>query len=998
MKKLLSSKEIKWEDVVATLLALFALIFLFLRNVKLEDLTLQDEAVSVGYLATAYGTDVTQETDEAPMTGSLLYIDGGKSRVVGLKNGKADFIVNAGGKNFYQAEDLCVDESDGSFYVSSVDWDGSGYLLASERILHYDANGKLLDQAYIEEYEPKDEINRHRIFDLRFESGALSFIRADDKGITLCAIRDDLLITIASYPYPDAWIYFQNFAHTRNGAIYGVQKQGQIIRFAGSGQKTVYQSPEGSSEVLFDVDVDEDGRVYFVDIYGGRICSVMSRGHSREVIGPADVLGEDNGGNGSVVSNIYANDATLATIYNDQVVLFNTNGKIALCESVFPKGPSFYLYFGTSLVAVLMVFFGALYLVLRLYFYFRLNQIRLSGMVISEIFFVVFTLALSFSIIYGVTEPFGYNYLSTITGNLKDMAIIGANRFDPDWLRGIKTAADFKNEDYNAMTSLMHAITTDKHDVTSRYGAEVDIIDPDGRGYSLSFTDDSIGTYYPLDAYTYEEIQKIYETGEASESEPTISAGGTFLFGRAPIVDENGKVVAVFAVAQDNYKVMEMFQSIISGVLISILLAVIAVIFLLNEGFVLLPEIREAKHGNVKATIGGHPVPLSVLRIMTFTVAFVLNMTSSFLSVYTSSFWSESLGIPQSLAGAIPLFANSILVAVSALFCPTLMNKLGFQKLTILGLLLAGCGDCLAGFSKAYAPIVMALLLNGAGFGILMNTISITIGMVDQDDRRQKGFAGYNAGFVAGINCGMIAGSFIAGVLEYNQVFFVTTALWVSQILLFAAAGKGIHTKKGDVWAEDRAELEKHGFPILGLLYVLIVAIPYSIIGSFQYYYIPILSDSLGYNEKYTSLLMLIFAICGILLGDRLTGIMWHRLKDKAVFSAYSLALIAWLIISSTNDLRIVAMAMVVLGISFAFGLNVIVETFLNQWFMKHIKEDTAMSVYNFATGIGQSFSSIVCGIILAAGMFYGMAAFACVCAALLVLALILFRQKGKLS
>lgn len=908
------------------------------------------------------------------------------------------FPQRGGEGSFYQAEDLCVDSSDHSFYVLSVDWDLSGYLLASERILHYDANGKYIETTYEESYQPSDEVNKHRLFDLRMYGDEISFVRADDTSVCLCKVKNGQVYWQKEYEFADAWVYLQNFAHDAADHVYGIDKRGRILSFEEESDSVFYESPENSGEVLYDLDITSDGEVVYVDIYHGRICRVDSKDSSTAILTQGTVTGKDNNGIGAEVSNVFCYENILATIYNGNAVFFTKDGTIIKQIDSFSKGTGMWIEHAIAIVIFMILLGCFVYAVFRVLFYFRVHRPVIAMSVVLEGLLIVYTVFLSAGIISGVSVPFQRSYFESTTGQLKDMALTGANRFEPKWLEGVQSAKDFMGEDYTNISNLMHAITTDNHDEDSRYGAEIDIIDSDGRAYALCYTDNSIGTYYPLDEWTKQEVQEIIDTGRATESEPTVSAGGTFLFGRAPIYDGD-KVVGVFAVAQDNFRVKESFDNVIRNITISILLALIAIIFLFNEGFTLAPQLRQ-KTRKDGPTIGGHPVPLYMLRIMAFTIAFVLNMTSSFLSVYTSSFWNESLGIPESLAGAIPLFANAILVAVSALFCPALLRKIGFRGLTAIGILCSASGDCLAGFSNRYVAIVLALFLNGAGFGILMNSISIAISMIDQSEHRQVGFAGYNAGYTAGSNSGMIFGSFLAGVLAYHQIFYVTTALWLAQMVLFVKVGKEIVSKenvrKESVGKESKVQKQKWQsvYPVKGFLYVLIISVPYAMIGSFQYYYIPILSEQLGYNEKYASLLMVIFAICGVLLGNRLSLYMWKQLKRKAIYFAVLLALAAWLIIAWTSDLRIIGAAMILLGVSFSFGLSVMVEAYLQIKQVQKLGEDTAMSVYNFATGIGQSFSSIVCGLILGAGMLFGMSIFAGICVVFLVVYWLFYRQE----
>lgn len=973
LKRIFGKNKISILDILSMFVLLAVLVVFFYLNEDFSYIFVKNEAVDMGYT-------VARINDN-----NLIFIDRGKGRVTGIQDGNISFIDLSGGSegSFYQAEDICIDESDGSYYILSVDWDESGYLLASERVLHYSPGGSYIETVYIEPYQPADEINRHKLFDIRFYNGNIEFIETNETSVVLKKVRNGEVIEEISYDYPDAWLYFQNFAHDEKGNIYGVDKRGFIYGFALNGNGIVYISPEEAKEVVFDVDIYKD-KLFYIDIYHGNICQVESGSESKVLLDQRAVTGVDNNGIGANISSLQCYDEGISTIYNDEILLLDGNGNITERMSNFSKGSNFYFKNALAIVASILNLICVLYIIVRIVCYIVICKPKFSFVALLELSLILFTLVLTGGVIYGVSVPFRNLYLSSATRQLRDMAIMGANRFAPEWLDGIDGEEDFMNVDYAEMTNLLQAITTKSHDPNSRYGAEVDIIDEDGRAYALCYTDSSIGTYYPLDEGTKMSIQEIYDYGYTTESEASLAAGGTFLFGRAPIY-RSDKIVGVLAIAQDNYRVMEMIQKNIVNILISVILGVIALIFLLNEGFALVPQIRNGRKLQDAATIGGKSVNLSALRILAFTISFVLNMTSSFLSVYTSSFWSESLGFSVSLAGAIPLFANAILVAVSSLFCPKLLMILGFQKLALLGLLLSAAGDFLAGLSRGYAQIVLALLLNGAGFGILLNSISITIGTVEQDDKRQGGYVGLNAGCVAGINSGMIFGSYVASALAYNKVFFVTTSLWVLQLLLFFKLGKEVPVGSTDEVVKDRRR-KITNYPSKGIMYLVCMSIPFAIIGSFQYFYIPILSESLGYNEKYASLLMVIFAICGVIFGNILTIYMWERLERRAILVAFALAFISWLLISWTGDLRIIGVGMVILGISFSFGLNMLVNGYLGIKGMDSVGEDTAMSVYYFATGIGQSFSSIICGLILTVGMMEGMTTFVCICIGLLII------------
>lgn len=983
LKRIFCSNKVTALDMFAALILLLSLLIRFITGVGFNDLLQKEAVVDIGYLAN--GTDA----------GNFYYIDSGKGRVTGIRNNGVEFILTSGSdiSDFYQAEDLCIDPRDNSFYVATVDWDSSGFLLGSERILHYSASGRYIKTVYEVLYQPTDEINKHRIFDIRFMDGKLSFVRADDKQVSFCVIENGEIISEQSYDYPEAWVYFQNFAHEADGTIYGIEKRGHIIKFADTKQSVVYTSPKNSKEVIYDIDI-QNGKLFFVDIYGGRICRVLSDRIAHTILSSQILNGKSTNGKGVFISNVYAKHDTLFTVYNDTVINFQADGRILSREKSFLIGQrqtlirfSYIFIFGLSFLCLV-------YLVLRIVFHVLVNKPKISMVAVSETAIVIFTLILSSSIIFGVSNPFQYNYLKHVTRQLRDIAISGANLFNENWFNNINSASDFMNEDYAAMSNLLHSITTDQHTYDSRYGAEVNVIDDDGRGYAIVYTDNSIGNYYPMAPATYADVKKVYDTGEPVESAPTLAGGGTFLFGHAPIFNREGKVVAVFSITQDNYRIMETFDNIIINIAISVMLIIIALIFFMNEGFVIIPQISEEKRlGTKYASIGDNPAPLSMLRIMSFAVGFTLNMTASFLSVYTSSFWNESLGISEAMAGAFPLFMNVIFVSITALFCGVLFRKIGFRYLTAIGVVSASCGDLLAGLSQNYISICFALLLNGLGFGILFNSISLAIGMVEPPEKQAKGFVDSNIGNMAGINIGSIIGSILASNFSYNKVFFVSSTLWASLIFIFWRVGRKIEIPvKVETITEKTVNNKPKFIPIKAFILAVIVCMPYAFMDNFEYYYIPIFIDSLGYNPTYASMLFMIHSVCVVALSSSLAGIMWDKLKEKSIVISYFLALSSWILIVNTTDLKIASMAMVLLGISFSFGTASSMQSILNAACIKNVNEDTRLSLVNFSIGMGTALAPIVIGTIVDYGATFGMFAFAGICAVLLTLSFIIMR------
>ena len=70
---------------------------------------------------------------------------------------------------------------------------------------------------------------------------------------------------------------------------------------------------------------------------------------------------------------------------------------------------------------------------------------------------------------------------------------------------------------------------------------------------------------------------------------------------------------------------------------------------------------------------------------------------------------------------------------------------------------------------------------------------------------------------------------------------------------------------------------------------------------------------------------------------------MWAKLNKKAIIPAYLIALLGWLFIANSTDLRIMSVAMVLIGLSFAFGRNMIEWSFLDSNLINGIGKDTAL-------------------------------------------------------
>ena len=71
-------------------------------------------------------------------------------------------------------------------------------------------------------------------------------------------------------------------------------------------------------------------------------------------------------------------------------------------------------------------------------------------------------------------------------------------------------------------------------------------------------------------------------------------------------------------------------------------------------------------------------------------------------------------------------------------------------------------GDLMLFLGQGYYWIVLGLILNGMGVGFITNSAYMFLAGSSQEEVQKEGFSLFNAGSLAGINCGMMIGASLA--------------------------------------------------------------------------------------------------------------------------------------------------------------------------------------------------------------------------------------------
>ena len=239
--------------------------------------------------------------------------------------------------------------------------------------------------------------------------------------------------------------------------------------------------------------------------------------------------------------------------------------------------------------------------------------------------------------------------------------------------------------------------------------------------YAIAYIDNSIGAYFPLFDAEAAEVHRVYDTGEVLLSS-TVSETGSYIYVKAPIYDNDGKVIGVVEVGTLSDVLDSSVNQMLRAIVVPLIMIILVILFVFSEIFSFIDlrsKYKEEVQENKQA------VPLHLVRFLVFITFVAFNMATSFLPVYILRFVGEGIDIPRELAGSIPMSINLVFLAITSLFCARLLNAFSFRKVAVFSGCIALCGDLILALSQNYAMIVSGLILNGIGVGLITNAIHI---------------------------------------------------------------------------------------------------------------------------------------------------------------------------------------------------------------------------------------------------------------------------------
>lgn len=493
--------------------------------------------------------------------------------------------------------------------------DDYGLYVAEERIVRYDASGRLAHALYS---KPGDGTSKRvgQLKGLQVRDGFVYFFETgiDSAVLKRAPLDGGAVSDVFSFTLPDNR-YLSEATGTAPGQIYYTTKRGSIYRVSAEGtSKLLYplQTMERTRKNFPEnLSLDASGRLLFIDRLLNAV-TAMEPGNPASLqvlLDDAAVRRLAPDSEGFELMDVKASpDGGYTVVLSDRLLLLdgrmNAAGDL---QSTVLSGADIRNHWllwiafaiGTALLAVAARL--AYVHLFRRRFPLFLKQL----LVIVPVVLVCMILLSNF-----IYNSFAARMEDQMQNELLLLARNGQQLIDGDLLERLQSPEDYGNEDYNAIRDRMNFLF-DGQEAEQRKGLYSTLYKFEGeKAYIIMDDDDGVNMFRPAEDS---------EENEAVRTQGTVLGGrwkdaeGQWIYAQGPVYNSAGNIVGIYETGRDlsvlyqeNQKI---YQSIIENIVImtSVLLAVI---LLLN--FLLLSSIRKLRRKVLAMANGNWDVEVNI--------------------------------------------------------------------------------------------------------------------------------------------------------------------------------------------------------------------------------------------------------------------------------------------------------------------------------------------------------------------------------------------------
>ncbi|MCR5167575.1 MAG: MFS transporter [Oscillospiraceae bacterium] len=875
---------------------------------------------------------------------------------------------------FYILKSLAADS--GGIYVSDKLLDDNGKNVLSERICSYSHDGEFLGYIFEESDDPGQNL-----YGLTSSDGYLYFVCADETGFDLMIYRESEEVrSVRRYVLEGASDIIGYVNISPELAVTIVTKYGHVIEPVNMTE--IYDPGQNLSDDYFSIadEASAFGSGWLINDVGRReIIYTDHSGSSSPFIKLEDLtenipesfnerpiysglVTNSNGTFSFIYKDSYFDTTVGEEIYSYEIYIGDSSGNVLFNGNELKKDSAYrtneYLTAAMALIGAV----AALILIIRAVI--ALKNYSVDNNIKIQIAILISALLAAALVSFMIVNEYTSWYSREVMDKMANIGVMVSERIEPNDVYALDSPESFGNEAYNRIDETISSVLNNEVNEDSgiyavMYKVYNDIV-------CQIYSDDSEhSVFYPMaGGYEGSAEQSIYNSGDYMTFDSHSSAEGAYMFVLVPVFDGD-KVIALIEIGTNLYTFNESITNLIVTTLLTVATAVIITILLVSE-LLLFPDMRRHRK---EAVTEKRRIPAYLVRPLCFCLFFAANMSTSFLPVYGMKLWNESIGIPMEIAAAMPLSSELLMAAVSSVLLGQIIDKTGIRPISIAGALLYVIGNICCGLAPNLPFLIVSNGICGLGGGCFAISINTYIASFDDESQRSKGFMGYNAAYLSGMNCGTVFGSVISERFGSSMAFFGAAIVsFIAIFFVFFGIKSAAKPKKAA--KSEKGKKEKPGISVIRFIfkkevlgYFLLLSMPYLICASFLNYFFPVFGEENSLSATQISLAFLVSGVISIYLGPILTDVLGERLGfRKSALLASALYVFAFLIYVLSPGVLTCFVVIAILSAADSFGLTAQSVIYTKIPEVSVLGEGKAMGVSSAFENVANTMGPIVFG------------------------------------
>ncbi|MGM0380188.1 MAG: MFS transporter [Bacillota bacterium] len=474
------------------------------------------------------------------------------------------------------------------------------------------------------------------------------------------------------------------------------------------------------------------------------------------------------------------------------------------------------------------------------------------------------------------------------------------------------------------------------------------------------------------------EINNIYIKNKSNRilhSTKTMSfdkSNNNFVYNKPLIVDDKNNT-QVISVELSNFYIRDKMKNILVDMMTSLAVSLLFMV----EVTLFIFIIAERKFGfksklNKENFQNEDKKIIRPLSFLVFTGAF---MPVSFIPIIMKNLYKPTFNLPKDIILGLPLSVESLFAFIMIMGAGYLIDKKGYKPLLILGILIFAVGTLLSSNILNVFQFLFSRSIVGLGLGLMIISMRRFVISTNSNIKKGEGIKAMNSGALAGISCGVVIGGMIAERFGYPMVFFVSIGI-ISLAQIFT-----VMIMKNKVRTLPKSSFEKNIKNTFTrfinnsemLKFLILISIPVSIASMFLIFYLPIYIDIIGLSAANVGIAFLINGICVICLAPILSK---YTQKYFGILKSLILSIIiigiSFILFSLNNNIIMVFVVALLLGVSESFGLAAQTNYFFQIEMIEQIRKEKSVGYYSLVSKLGQIIGPIVFSIAIMIGIVKG--------------------------